>query len=165
MYFFETASNDSSYCLLLWWHLDQSVQPFRANRGTMCSASSLPLNLIKLFLRPVETRDIVLLQKEGTAANFLPLRSHRLSQPGLGKLFISSLAEAVIVKRNSEPTASSEASPSYEGTSGGMSWGCRREHIILICYTYQHFILFLVRKLQKQTKFHIPDLGQDVWEG
>lgn len=49
-----------------------------------------------------------------------PATGNSLSQPGLSKLFISFLPEAERVKQSSEATAS-EALPSYEGTSWGMS--------------------------------------------
>lgn len=131
IYFFETANNDLYFVswmtlyLYVWcgWRLGESVQPLRADRGTMCSALSLPLNLIKLLPRPVESRDIVLVrEKEGAAAGFMPLGSQRPSQPGLGRPLCSPLAEAGRVKRSSEATAS-EASPRYEGTSWAWAAG------------------------------------------
>lgn len=85
----------------------------------MYSVYSLTLHLIVV---PKASRDRIL-EKEGrTAASFLLLRSNSLSQPGFGKLFISSLSEAVIVKRNPEAIVS-EALPSYERTSWGVSRG------------------------------------------
>lgn len=87
-------------CLCSWfgWHLDEPAPLLRADRKIMCSASSFTLNLVNPVLRLTETIDIVILEKEeGAAASFLALRSNSLSQLGLGKLFISSLSEAVMV--------------------------------------------------------------------
>lgn len=67
-----------------------------------------------------DQRHCHLKEGRGEAASFIPLRSNGLSPSGLGKLFIPSLSEAIIVTQSSEAVAS-EASPSYEGTFWGMS--------------------------------------------